>query len=130
MESALKIVILAICLVVILGFGIILCYGIVQKNNTKKMYSEVEKVLEGMIIQSKKEKFKLERIMKAQYDYVFHTPYCKYYIKVIPNLANEEICVNNSVKWQLRKSFNDESMRFVDHVEGLMRMDISVNSSS
>ena len=62
---------------------------------------------------------------KLEYDYVFETEKYIYYIKVVPNFSNQEITVNNSVKWQLRKSFNDETMRFVSGIEPLMRMDLT-----
>ena len=68
---------------------------------------------------------KFEEVSKAEYDYKFETPNYIYYIKIVPNFTNQEITVNNSVKWQLRKSFNDESLRFVDGIEPLMRMDIN-----
>lgn len=124
MNDIIKIIILALCFIIILGCIIVLSYNIAKKNNIKRMYNEVEKILESLIPPEKKEKFELNRLYREDYDYVFDTPAYLYYIKVIPNQGNQEICVNNSVKWQLRKSFNDESMRFVAQVEGLMRMDI------
>lgn len=124
MEDIIKLIILGVCLITIVVCGIILSYSIAKKNGIKRMYAEIEKVLESRIIQSKKELFRLDKLHTEAYDYIFETPAYLYYIKVIPNFGNCEICVNNSVKWQLRKSFNDERMNFVEQVEGLMRMDI------
>ena len=69
-------------------------------------------IFENIIAQNPDTNCEYEKIFNKQYDYILKTPKFNYYIKVVPNLSNQEICVNNSVKWQLRKSFNDESMRF------------------
>lgn len=98
--------------------------NIAKRNAIKKMYNEVERVLEDIIIANPHAKCMMEKVFNAQYDYILKTPNYDYYIKVVPNLSNQEICVNNSVKWQLRKSFNDETMRFVEGIEGLMRMEL------
>ena len=58
------------------------------------------------------------------YDYILRTANYDYYIKVVPNFNNDEICVNNSVKWQTRKSYKDEHQRFVRDIDLLMRLDL------
>ncbi len=124
MDDIVKIIILALCFLIILFCSLILFYSIARKNAIKRMYSDIEKILEGLISPQRRDEFQLSKVFKEEYDYIFDTPACTYYIKVISNAANQEICVNNSVKWQLRKSFNEEQMRFAEHVEGLMRLDI------
>lgn len=119
-----RVIIIAVCLLVIISCAFALSYSIAKKNSIKKMYLDIEKILESLMDSSNDEKFKLEKIYSEAFDYIFQTPRYLYYIKVIANMGNQEICVNNAVKWQLRKAFNDESIRFVEHVEGLMRMDI------
>ena len=48
------------------------------------------------------------------YDFVLTLDQFKYsvnkilFIKIIPNFFNAEICMNNAVKWQIKKSFNDK----------------------
>ncbi|MDE5855960.1 MAG: hypothetical protein K2H06_02835, partial [Anaeroplasmataceae bacterium] len=47
-------------------------------------------------------------------------------IKVIYNFSNQEICINNAIKWQLRKlSDQHETMTFVEGIEPLMRLDLN-----
>lgn len=125
MDDIIKLIILIICLAIVIACFSVLFYSIAKKNAIKKMYVDVEKVLESLIIASRQNEFNLEKLYRNDYDYLFDTPAFTYYIKVIPNASNQEICVNNSVKWQLRKSFNEETMRFAENVEGLMRMDIT-----
>lgn len=123
MPDFFKILLIVIIIAIISLIAVIIILNILHKNNIKKMYLEIENLLEGLIDQDNIEDYNFLKLYNNKYDYVFDTPAYKYYIKVVPNLSNEEICVNNSVKWQLRKSFNDESMRFVENIEGLMRMD-------
>ena len=88
------------------------------------MYNEVELILNSLIPNNSTD-YLIKKNDTSTFDYTFETPRVVYYIKIIPNLLNEEICVNNSVKWQLRRSFNDETLRFVEEVDGLMRMEIN-----
>lgn len=123
MDNFLKFLIVAILLIIAAVAITIFLKDVNKKNNIKKMYFEIESFLQGLIPEDKKDSIILEKEFKPEYDYAFKTEEYTYLIKVIPNMVNEEICVNNSVKWQLRRSFNDESMRFVENVEGLMRLD-------
>lgn len=129
MEDWLKILIICLCLMIFLIFILSFVLSVTKKNAIKKMYLDVEKVLESLITEEHKDQFNLQKLYLKDYDYIFDTPLYTYYIKIVPNPANQEICVNNSVKWQLRKSFNDETMRFVENIEGLMRMDIDSNKA-
>lgn len=123
MQDFFKILLIVLIIAIVSLIAVIIVLNILHKNNIKKMYLEIEKLFEALVDKNNPDEFNFLKVYNAKYDYVFDTPAYKYYIKVVPNLANEEICVNNSVKWQLRKSFNDESMRFVENIEGLMRMD-------
>jgi len=124
MEDFFKILLIVIIVAIVLLIAFAVVTNIAKKNAIKKMYNEVEKILEDVIVENQQVKCELEKTFSPQYDYVLKTPNLDYYIKVVPNLSNQEICVNNSVKWQLRKSFNDETMRFVEGIEGLMRMEL------
>ena len=123
MNQYINFIILGVVLIVIIVTIILVSINISKKNSVKKMYEDIEKLFNS-IIPENKDGYKFERKTNLEYDYLFETPNYIYYIKVIPNSGNQEICVNNSVKWQLRKSFNDESMRFVQNVEGLMRLEV------
>lgn len=123
MNQYVNFIILGIIFIIIITSIIIVSINISKKNSVKKMYEDIEKLFSSIIPQNS-DGYRFERKTNLEYDYLFETPNYKYYIKVIPNSGNQEICVNNSVKWQLRKSFNDESMRFVQNVEGLMRLEV------
>ncbi|MDE7106254.1 MAG: hypothetical protein K2O22_03725 [Anaeroplasmataceae bacterium] len=71
--------------------------------------------------------YKLEHVKKDTHDFYFESEKNIYYIKVIYNFSNQEICINNAIKWQLRKfgEQNNEAMSFVEGVEPLMRLDLT-----
>ncbi len=109
---------------------LIIFFNQLNKNRIKKMFKDVEDVLTEIVMQDKdnSELIKIEYDTKKEnrhaYDFILRTKSFSYYIKVVDNHSGYEICVNNSVKWQIRKSFNDESMNFVPDIEELMRMEL------
>ena len=113
------IIVLVVIILVIITFSIVMKK--IEERQFNKMFSEVEKALNSL--KKNDEEFKLIRCYTQTHDYYFETPNYNYYIKVVPNFLNAEICVNNAVKWQLRKSINDDAMRFVEGIEPLMRME-------
>lgn len=70
--------------------------------------------------------YRLEYVKKETHDLYFESEKHIYYVKVIYNPANHEICINNAIKWQIRKlGENDENnMFFADGIEPLMRLDL------
>lgn len=123
MPDILKIILIITGVLLIILVAFVLTMSFINKNKIKKMYSDVEDVIKHSIPEND-EGYNIIRNNEKTYDYQFITPKCDYYIKVIPNFGNEEICINNPLKWQLRKSFNDDTMRFVPDVEPLLRLDI------
>ncbi len=113
--------------VILLIIFISILFAIINKRKMKAMYSDIEKLFNNIALNdienTKLVKNTNKDTMKI-YDYNFITKNYNYYIKVVPNFQNEEICVNNATRWQLRKSFNDESMRFVQDIDYLMRMNL------
>lgn len=69
--------------------------------------------------------YKIEYVKKDTHDFYFETAKHIYYIKVIFDHKEQEICINNSTKWQLR-AFHDSMTptQFVSGVEPLMRLDL------
>lgn len=124
-------IVIGIILIIFITSMIILA-NVLKSKREKKMYKDIEEILDK-IIAINPDEFSYTRVEKPKkksevcqmpFDYILETKKYRYHIKLIPNLDNQEICVNNSVKWQLRKSFNDESLRFVENVEHLMRLDL------
>ena len=122
MDSLWRIIIISLIAFIVLIVLLITLTTIFKKNRLRKMHNQIEEIFNDYTKNNPNTSF--EAVTKAEYDYIFETPKYRYYIKVVPNFNNQEITVNNSVKWQLRKSFNDESLRFVNGIEPLMRMDI------
>ena len=122
MDKLWRILIIGAIAFIVLIVLLIVFATIFNKNRSRKMHGQVEEIFQDYV--KKHFDYKFEVVFKNEYDYIFETIRYRYYIKVVPNFNNQEITINNSVKWQLRKSFNDESLRFVNGIESLMRMDI------
>lgn len=122
MPQYVKIIILVSILLIVGLFFITFLFITIKKHKIRNMYLAVDNLLNKIV--SANEGYELNKSAEAEYDYQLKTNKTVYYFKVIPNFDSEEITINNSVKWQLRKSFNDETMRFVPDVEGFMRYEI------
>ena len=119
--TSVKYVIIVLAVVFVLLIIFLIVSGIVKNRLIRKMKREIDEYLNK--IKDEREG-SLEHEEKDEYDYKLITKKKIYFIKIIPNLSNQEITVNNSVKWQLRKAINDTTLRYVENVEPLMRMDV------
>lgn len=125
MEKVIISIVVTIAVIIFLIIASIIFYNVIRKWRYSKMISDCEKVLQSLIKPNLANEYKIERITsKEPYDYIFKTPKYDYYIQIVPNFGAYEICINNSVKWQIRKSFNDNSMNFLPNVDKLMRLDL------
>ncbi len=125
MEKVILSVVITIAVLIFLIILSIIIYNVIRTWRIGKMYSDCDKVLQSLINPTLVNEYRIERITsKDPYDYIFKTPNHNYYIQVVPNFNSYEICINNSVKWQIRKSFNDNSMNFVPNVDKLMPLDL------
>lgn len=126
----LPIVGIVIVAVIILIIFISILVKKINKKRYKNMFQNIETLLNKIVNQDpensnlNKIEYPNKKAPKLPYDYILDTKDYKYYVKVVPNFGGYEICVNNSVKWQIRKTFNDESMNFVPEIEELMRMEL------
>lgn len=123
MIPAVKYSLIGLGILVLLIVIYVVFITIFNKKRLTSMNNSINQLFEGYLKENPE--FKFESVSKREFDYIFETFNYIYYIKIVPNFNNQEITVNNSVKWQLRKSFNDESLRFVEGIEPLMRMDIT-----
>ena len=121
----LLIIIFIICIIVSIIFMILT----LSKRKSAVMQADIIKTLESITsLNPKTTSYQIFQKAKhneaTAYDYILKTANYDYYIKVVPNFNNDEICVNNSVKWQTRKSYKDEHQRFVRDIDLLMRLDL------
>ena len=91
----------------------------VQNAMFDNVYNVLRKVQDNIDGDSR-----IVRCYAKTHDFYFETPNKRYYIKVVFNPGNHEICVNNALKWQLRRAVQDDRMHFVEGIEPLMRMEI------
>lgn len=121
---------IAIVFVIIVIVIISILVKNINKKRYKTMFLNIETVLKKVVAQDpensnlNKIEYANKKAPRLPYDYILDTKSYKYYVKVVPNFGGYEICVNNSVKWQIRKTFNDESMNFVPEIEELMRLEL------
>ena len=91
-----------------LGFVLLLsaCITILAVFQKKRVQKRKNDIIKLFTLACKKKNitdFKMEYVKKSTHDFYFENEKHIYYIKVIYNFSNQEICINNAIKWQLRK---------------------------
>ena len=109
-------------LVLVIALIIVICFFTKHLNEKRK--KDCFNLLNKICAEKIEGEYKIEQANSLAYDFYIETINHKYYIKLINNPNNQEICVNNAIKWQLRNSIHEKDIRFVEGVEHLMRMDI------
>ena len=123
MDDSVKIIIFAVVLLVVLIITIATVSNKLNKKAQNTMFENVYNVLKNVQDNISGDS-KIIRSYNKIYDFYFETPNRRYYFKVVHNPGNNEICVNNALKWQVRKSLSNDRMYFVDGIEPLMRMEV------
>ena len=121
--SAVIIVALVIMIVVIYFI-----YKIIKKNQTTKMYQAIESLL-LKFVELDKENNQYTKIEKLKndnlpYDFTLTTKKSIFYIMIVKNAFSDEICINNSVKWQKGRPQGQENAKFFNDIDKLMRVDL------
>ena len=111
-------------LVIVLIVVAIVCLAVASKHIAEKRKKDCFNLLLKVCESKEKDSYKLEYSTNPAYDYYIESDEHSYLIKLINNTNNQEICVNNAIKWQLRNGIHDKGLRFVEGVEELMRMDV------
>lgn len=106
---------------------------IFTKRKNHKMFTEFADFL--MRVCKENDDVSYEKVLSSKksdhisYDFTLETPKYKYFFKLVPNFPEYEITINNSIKWQIRRSYTDESLNFAPGVEEFMRLDIPNDSN-
>lgn len=122
MDDLIRYIIITVCVIVVLISIICIITSITKKRIIKRKKMDIAEVLNDICKNIEGSQYSI--IENECYNYELKTPKAIYYIKIIDNSTNEEICINNSTKWQLRRSFNDSSLRFVPNVDAFMRKEL------
>ena len=123
MDDSVKILIFVVILISIIITTVAIITNKLNKKVQNIMFENVYNVLKDVQNNIPGDS-RIVRCYTKTHDFYFESPNRRYYIKVIHNPGNHEICVNNALKWQLRKSLGDDRMHFVDGIEPLMRMEV------
>lgn len=118
-------IIIAVLLVVFLGLLVLM----IHRYQTKKRKNDIARLFVLAAEANNKKEYRLEWMKKEVYDLYFEGDESIYYVKVLDKLTGKEVCINNALKWQIREYGLEQSMHFVEGIEGLMRMDWTPNSS-
>ena len=113
--------------IIVIGVLAIVLFAIGSKHIAEKRKKDCFNLLNKVCDSKENKNYKLELSNHPAYDYYIENDNYKYFVKLIINTNNQEICVNNAIKWQLRNGLHDKGLRFVEGVESLMRMDINPN---
>ncbi len=118
-------IIMGICLLSILILTILIILSFRKNYKIKQMYTNVWNQLENIInLRKLKDSTTLKISEDKAYDFYLESRTHIYYIKVVPNFKNDEICVNNKTKWQIIRNMTNANL-FVENIDGLMNLDIS-----
>lgn len=113
-----------ICLFIV--FLIIFTLIFIHKRRIQKMKNDILKLFVKACKEKDIDDYKLEIVKNGVYDFYFESTNSIYYIKTINNFSNQEICINNAIKWQLRTyNSHNEKLSFVEGIEPLMRLDLN-----
>lgn len=114
-------------LVIVLIVVLIVVLAITSKQIAEKRKKDCFNLLNKVCNSKETKDYRLEYSTNPAYDYYIENDNHRYFIKLINNPNNQEICVNNAIKWQLRNGLHEKGFRFVEGVEQLMRMDVKNN---
>lgn len=123
MELLINFLIIIIVVIVLLIIILIIIHSVKKKRIIDRMNIEVNDALKQLVEQSNN-KYSYEKISNEVYDYILTSNKYQYYIKVIPNLNNEDICINSALKWNYGKNIGIENKKEVKENEELIRLDI------
>lgn len=118
-------IILAVLLIAIS----IAIYFFVVKSKKTKMKNDILRLFSTACKNKNITEYTLQFLKKDHYDIYFESDKSIYYAKIIVNPGCHEICVNNAIKWQIRRlNDNQEHLNFVENIESLMRLDLQNNA--
>lgn len=112
---------LLIVLIIILIIAVI---NIITKIKNSRKFRDIINLLSKIASDRKISLLSLTLSTDSAYDIYLETKNSIYYIKIVENYANCEICVNNAVKWQMRTSELNGAIKSVLNISKLMTKNI------
>lgn len=107
----------------LLVVGLLIFHSIKKGRILDRMYIEVNEALKKLVEQSNN-KYSYEKFTNEVYDFTLTSNKFQYYIKIIPNLNNEDICIYSALKWNFGKTLGVENKKEVKLNEELIRLDV------
>ncbi len=113
--------IITVTILIVFILIVILIVSIVWSNiHNNKIKKSCFDIFNNIIKERKLDSYILRESDESSYDIYFECRTNIYFVKIVKNLSNHEICVNNRIKWQLSTSLNDSKVKLVEDIEGLM----------
>lgn len=122
MDRIIRIIIFFILIIIFLIISIFIFYSIRKRYKKNRMYYDVKVIFDKLIKQNVNITY--ERKNNQEYDFILTTTKYLYYVKLIPNFYNEDICINSELKWTFGKSLSNEKKKDIKINEGLVRLDL------
>lgn len=110
--------------VVVLVIALVILFRVIGKIRSNNMQKNILQTIKDNLKNKNIEAYDLVCEKNRAYDIKLSTKSFVYYIKIIKNFSNDEICVNSKYKWQLRSSAFDNTLRLVSDIENLMNLEI------
>lgn len=106
---------------VILVIVLIFVYLEIHASKKKqKVFNNVLEIFNNLVEEKKLVNYYLRKSDDPAYDIYFETKNNIYFIKIVYNFSNAEICINNAVKWETRTSPMDNKTKFIEGIDSLM----------
>lgn len=106
---------------VVISLTVVLLIILYYKRRKTKMYLQIEAALDEYVKSHPGSEYVKSDVL--EYDYVLSTAQAKYYIMVVPNFHCGELFLSSSTKWSIKRSYEEETSRFVPRIDKLARFD-------
>lgn len=102
----------------------IIAHIVFFKSRNKKKNSSVLNLLTKILSDRKINVVSILSVKNEDHDIYLETKNSILYIKIVDNFTNNEICINNSTKWEFRSAELNPKIKYVPGIEGLMIREI------
>ncbi len=120
--SPFTISILSVITIVIIILFFFFFHKMQIKRKNERLYTDITKIFDD--IKAQKDNFSYEKSYINGCDYILTTSKYKYYVKVIKNFNEDDICINSALKWNFGKALCSNKSKDVKENVDLIRLDL------
>lgn len=120
--SPFPIVVISVVTITILVLVLFFVHKFKINRRNEKLYTDITKIFDN--IKSQKENFSYEKSNMNECDYILTTAKYKYFVKIIKNFNEDDICINSALKWNFGKALCSDKSKDVKENVDLIRLDL------